>query len=589
MAGNWKVPRVAALAIWLLALSAPVWAVERVALVVGNADYDEAAARLRNPVNDATAMAAALRRLGFRVIAGTNLDEDAFYDKIAAFEDAVSAAKIALFFYAGHGLQVDGRNYLAPVDLKLERKQDLKRGAVELADVLEVMRSETNLVILDACRTNPLAGHLARSLGMNRAAAASRGLARVESASGMLIAYATEPDDVASDGTGRHSPYTEALLKHLETPGLSVNDLFTQVTASVLASTGRKQRPWTHASMSKVVRLVPGSAAPVAPGPEVPAAAPVQPPARSPESVEAALRLERSEARLIQLGLAAEGFNPGSADGWIGDRTRTALRQWQSARGKTPTGYLDADSARLLMQAGKARAADEDARREAAEAAKQRERQRAQAEARRPIGPKWAIADNQLCQVYNPGLEPGDTFTFTWSGGCLDRKASGEGRLVWQYNEISGTYLGWVREGVWHGPGSVTYSDGDHYEGHYRDGQLHGWGTYTGADGDRYEGEWRDGKRQGRGTFTWADGGRYDGEWREGEKHGRGIQKWANDDRYEGDWRDGSRTGRGTYTWSTGDRYDGEWRDDKMHGRGTFTWADGTRHEGEWRDNERVK
>ena len=163
-------------------------------------------------------------------------------------KDAARGASMALFFYAGHGLQVDGRNYLAPVDLKLERKQDLRRGAVELADVLEVMRNETNLVILDACRNNPLAGELARSLGLSRGVVASRGLARVESASGTLIAYATEPGSVAADGTGDHSPYTEALLEHLETPGLSVQDLFTQVTASVLAATGKRQKPWTNSS-----------------------------------------------------------------------------------------------------------------------------------------------------------------------------------------------------------------------------------------------------------------------------------------------------------------------------------------------------
>ena len=358
----------------LLALGAmPVLAAERVALVVGNANYNEAPARLRNPVKDALAVAAALRRLGFLVIEGTDLDEDGFYHRITEFENAMNAATLAVFFYAGHGLQVDGRNYLAPTDLKLESKQDLKRGAVELTDVLEVMRSETNLIILDACRDNPLAGDLARSLGLNRAVAAGRGLARVESARGMLIAYATAPDDVASDGTGRHSPYTEALLEHLETPGLSVNDLFTHVTASVLAKTSGKQRPWTHASMSKVVRLVPGSVDPLVPKPEVPPAAPVELSRRSPESVEAALRLGRAEVRLLQLGLVTEGFDPGSVDGTFGERTRVALRQWQLALGRPPTGYLDADSARMLMTAGEGGEAEDEARREAADMANRRE------------------------------------------------------------------------------------------------------------------------------------------------------------------------------------------------------------------------
>ena len=249
-------PLLGSLAI-LLALTTANSAETRVALVIGNAAYEQANAALRNPVNDAGAVAAALRRMGFEVILGTDLDEEGFYNKIAAFEHAASSATTALFFYAGHGLQVDGRNYLGPVDMKLERKQDLRRYAIELAAVLEVMHSETNLVILDACRNNPMAGELARAIGMNRGAAASRGLARVEKTRGTLIAYATAPDDVAADGTGEHSPYTEALLEHIETPGLSVQDMFTYVTNSVEKRTGGKQRPWTNSSLTKVVRLVP--------------------------------------------------------------------------------------------------------------------------------------------------------------------------------------------------------------------------------------------------------------------------------------------------------------------------------------------
>ena len=419
-------------------------AAERVALVVGNAAYQQEIAALRNPVNDATAVAVALRRLGFEVIEGRDLNEDSFYDKIEAFDSAARTAKMALFFYAGHGLQVDGRNYLAPVDLRLETRQDLRRHAVELAAVLEVMRSETNVVILDACRNNPLAGELARSLGLSRAAVASRGLTRVESASGTLIAYATEPGSVAADGTGDHSPYTEALLEHLETPGLSVQDLFTEVTASVLASTGEKQKPWTHSSLSKIVRLVPGdeseaTAVAAAPAPTSEsvsdrltaeqlaaervfwesvkdstnaadiqayldrypggtyevlarnrlkvlqgAAAPAAP-KETAQSVEDALGLGIPERRLIQLGLAAEGFDPGPADGLFGRGTRGAIGRWQASRGEEATGHLEVESAKLLMASGRERQAQkqEAARQAAAEAKRLRREQKAREQAQR--------------------------------------------------------------------------------------------------------------------------------------------------------------------------------------------------------------
>ena len=404
---------------------------ERVALVVGNGKYNEAAGALKNPVNDAAAVAAALRGLGFQVIEGRDLDEDRFYDKIAEFDVAARKAGMALFFYAGHGLQVEGRNYLMPVDLKLERKQDLKRGAVELADVLEVMRSETNLVILDACRNNPLAGELARSLGLSRAVAANRGLARVESTSGTLIAYATEPGAVAADGAGEHSPYTEALLAHLETPGLSVHDLFTQVTASVLARTDAKQKPWTHSSLSKIVRLVPEEkfvpTVDVSTSPESESVsqrlaaekeaarrlaaeremlfwetakdsknsadvqayldlypkglyaalarnrlkALQQSPTPTSEGTvkgkEGKLELSRADRRLIQHGLKAEGFDPGAPDGLFGRGTRAAIGRWQASRGEKATSYLDVEAAKLLLALGQQREEQESARQAAAE------------------------------------------------------------------------------------------------------------------------------------------------------------------------------------------------------------------------------
>ncbi len=383
----------------LLTLTPAVGAAERVALVVGNAAYEQELTALKNPVNDATAVAAALRRLGFEVIEGRDVDEDAFYDKIMAFEAAARSAEVSLFFYAGHGLQVDGRNYLAPVDLQLETRQDLRRHAIELASVLEVMNSATNLVILDACRNY---WPLVRLLGASRLVTPNRGLARVESASGTLIAYAAEPGAVAADGLGKHSPYTAALLEHLETPGLSVQNLFTEVTASVLERTDKKQKPWTHSSLSQIVRLAPGAS----PGPaervfwesvkDSPNAADVQAyldrypngvyavlarnrlevlldaaapaPEATASSVEAGLELSRTDRRLIQLGLAAEGFDPGPVDGCFGRGTRGAIRQWQASRGGSVTGHLEVETAEVLLASGRQRAEQEEARQAAAEA-----------------------------------------------------------------------------------------------------------------------------------------------------------------------------------------------------------------------------
>src|SRR5262249_10208564 len=159
-------------------------------------------------------------------------------------------ADVALVFYAGHGLQVNGRNYLVPVDGKLDKESDLLFQAVPL-DVIQGLMEQsqrTNIMILDACRDNPLARNLARSMG-TRSAGIGRGLGQTQAGIGTLIVYATQPGNVALDGEGKDSPFTTALLAHLETPGLEVRQVFTRVRQSVIQSTKGKQVPWDSSSL----------------------------------------------------------------------------------------------------------------------------------------------------------------------------------------------------------------------------------------------------------------------------------------------------------------------------------------------------
>lgn len=237
------------LAVALPAGAGPAAAQERVALVIGNGAY-RAATPLPNPPNDAADVAAALRKLGFTVIEGRDLDKPALEDKIRAFGRALDRASVALFFYAGHGLQVAGKNYLVPIDAKLERPGDLALDAITVDDVLAQMESErrVNLVFLDACRDNPLARTLARSLG-TRSSSVGSGLAAIQSAVGTMIVYATQPKNVALDGDGRNSPFTAALLKHLPTPGLEIGTLMKRVRADVYEATRQRQLPWDHSSL----------------------------------------------------------------------------------------------------------------------------------------------------------------------------------------------------------------------------------------------------------------------------------------------------------------------------------------------------
>ena len=282
----------------------PASAADRIALVIGNGAYEHAG-RLPNPPNDAGDVAQALRRIGFDVVEGRDLNKRDMETKIREFGRKLDDAGLALFFYAGHGLQVSGRNYLVPTDARLDRPADLNFEAIDVGLVLQQMEAakRVNIVLLDACRDNPLARTLARSMG-TRSAAVGHGLASIQGAVGTMIAYATQPDNVAADGEGRNSPFTAALMKHIDTPGLEISSLMKRVRADVVAATRDRQVPWDHSSLMGDVVLVPGAGTPqiavpqpAVPQPAAPAAAPpaasaavgapipVAPPAtRTPES-----------------------------------------------------------------------------------------------------------------------------------------------------------------------------------------------------------------------------------------------------------------------------------------------------------------
>ena len=227
----------------------------RVALVIGNSNYRHATV-LNNPKNDASDLAALLRKLGFDVVEGVDLDKYGMDNKIREFGRKLDNADVALFFYAGHGLQVGGKNYLVPVNALLERAGDLNLDTVEVDVVLAQMEAQkrVNLIFLDACRDNPLTRSFARRLG-TRSTSVGQGLAAIQSAIGTMIAYATQPGNVALDGTGRNSPFTAALLKHLGTAGTDIGILMRRVRTDVIAATREQQVPWDHSSLTGEVVL----------------------------------------------------------------------------------------------------------------------------------------------------------------------------------------------------------------------------------------------------------------------------------------------------------------------------------------------
>ncbi|MCA0012047.1 caspase domain-containing protein [Mesorhizobium sp. B292B1B] len=228
----------------------------RTALVLGNSQYQHAPA-LTNPVRDAKAMAESLKDLGFEVVSGFDLTKLQTQTTIAQFAKQVRGADIALFFYAGHGLQVSGSNYLLPVDAALEDETSLDFEAVPVDFILRQMSRETSirLIFLDACRDNPLAEVLAKTAGVK---GAKSGLAEIpieNGGAGTLVAFATSPNQVAYDGSSEHSPFTSALLAHMGETNVSISEAMNRVTADVFRTTGGKQRPWSNVSLTTEVVL----------------------------------------------------------------------------------------------------------------------------------------------------------------------------------------------------------------------------------------------------------------------------------------------------------------------------------------------
>jgi tetratricopeptide (TPR) repeat protein len=221
----------------------------RVALVIGNSAYAHAPA-LRNPVNDAKAFAGVLRAIGFsdvRELYDAGLS--ALGQALKSFGDVAAGSDWAVIYYAGHGIEVNGINYLIPVDAALEQAAHVEDEAMPMSRLLSKVTgaSKLQLVILDACRNNPFTGRMKRTGSGTRSL--GRGLASIEPESGVLVAYAARDGTTALDGDTDNSPYAEALIRHIAEPGLEINLLFRRVRDDVFAKTGRQQEPYTYGSL----------------------------------------------------------------------------------------------------------------------------------------------------------------------------------------------------------------------------------------------------------------------------------------------------------------------------------------------------
>lgn len=364
----------------------------RVALVVGNGAYRHAAA-LANPGNDAEGVARTLAGLGFRVTLLRDLGVSAFREALLDFGDAARGADVALFFFAGHGLQMGLRdraeNFLVPVDAQLADARRLEDETIRLSRVLELMESaRARVVILDACRDNPLIAAMANAGGTR---SVGRGLAPIEGAAqGTLIAFSTAPGAIAADGRGNNSPFTEALLRHLPTPSVELRTVLTRVRAEVARATANAQTPWSNDGLLTELFLAGREAPPAAPPPA--AALPPIVPAVPAEALEVVFwQSVQTTQRPEELEEFLRRFPDGTFAGLAQSRLAEMRRAEASRDAAPPAARAEAERARLaeaerarlaeaerLRQAEAERArilAAEQARLAEAEAARQRETQ----------------------------------------------------------------------------------------------------------------------------------------------------------------------------------------------------------------------
>lgn len=225
-------------------------AAQRVALIIGNGAYQNVPG-LANPGNDAVDMAAKLDYLGFDVVRGTDTNLGQLKSRVRQFSQKLRGAEVALFYYSGHAIQLNDDNYLVPTDATLATELDVDLETLALQTVLRQMEAQAkvNLVFLDACRDNPFLGRMQSN---TRNVAATRGLSRVDSGPiGSVIVFATAPGDVALDGVGRNSPFTKAVLEHIDTPGQDISIMLRKVRADVANATDRRQIPWERNSLTE--------------------------------------------------------------------------------------------------------------------------------------------------------------------------------------------------------------------------------------------------------------------------------------------------------------------------------------------------
>jgi hypothetical protein len=546
-----------------IALSLPIESLAsgRVALVIGNAEYGDPAARLPNPSNDAKDIAGALTALGFDVTLRTDASLDEMKRAVKEFSAKTASADVAVFFYAGHALQFQSNNYLLPVNATLGSERDALLDGFDVGNVIYLMGSSRakKIIILDACRDNPFKDKFRSS---------NVGLAQVSAPPDSLIAYSTAPGAVAYDGTGRNSLYTKHLVNYLKDPTLTILNLFSKVGEAVQKDTQSFKKPQIPFLLSSLTGQISLGKIDASATPTVAVAAAAQGPSEDSKMNSERVfweSLDKSQGPELQLYLSR------FPNGLYSEIAHARLTRIQTS---SPDSARPSELAQAKVNTTTAseNPAGNPPRSMAANSAT------GLSTVVQPTPEQALVSPNTVQAVAKPQPNVNPNLSASPSGGAKAIRYS-DGSVYEGGLTAGGTNINGVPNGI----GTFKGRDGYSYTGNYVLGKRQGQGTQTLSNGDVFEGEFVDDSPHGKGLLRLASGDTYEGQMVRGQIEGAGVYKFKSGNMFSGTFSNAQPNGRGTFTYSNGDVYEGEIAFGVISGTGKFRFSNRNVYEGEFK------
>lgn len=576
----------------LCALAVPAHA-KRVALVIGNDNYLQVK-KLDKAGNDAEAMARELQAAGFEVMKHRDLNFKSLVRVFETFYDRIAGGDEVAFFYAGHGVQTKTGSYLLPTDIEGETESQVEKTSYPvnaLLEELEKAKPQFSLVVVDACRDNPL-----RSRG--RTIGAARGLVPPDVAKGQMVIFSAGRgqqalDSLSDDDPNPNGVFTREFIARMRKPGVSVEAIALDVRTSVekLASTvGHTQRPYViNEASGNFYFFGPVTITPTAPvivnGTGTGVGAAPSEATREDKFWEDTKAPDNIEGYEAYLAVYPAGRYAGLARAHI-VRLRSKAGAVPGSPSISPSTPGTPAPAAVPKPASTPPAPPATPAPVSAPSTTPAVPPPPPPAAPAAVTPPAAPAAPAVPAVAQPTAVKGRTKVTLSNGDRYEGEVIGvvrSGRGVYMFAN-GDRYEGEFADNLFHGRGAKFYANGDRFEGQFVHAIQQGPGVHTFANGDRFEGNFRDNLFDGKGSFIYISGDRYDGNFVQGAKQGMGVYQYANGDRYEGEFAQNVFSGKGKLSLVGGDRYEGEFRNNTKDGRGIHYFVNQDRYEGEFKD-----